>query len=339
MDDLRGGLVGCGFFGRNHLHAWNEVSGARIAAVCDMDRDRAQAYAGEFGIEGVFADAEEMLRDGGLDFVDIVAQPPSHRPLVEVAARHGVPAICQKPLAPTLEDARAMVAACRDAGIRFMVHENFRWQTPMRVLKEAAAEIGEPFFGRVYWRTAFDVYTDQPYLAEDPRFIIMDMGVHLLDLARFFLGEAEALYCRTHRVNPRVRGEDVATVMLRMRSGATGLVEMSYASKLEEELFPQTLIDLEGSHGTSRLGRDFRVTTVTEAGVTHRDAAPRHLPWSNPLIAHIQESVAAIQQHWTDCLREDREPETSGEDNLRTLELVFGAYESAETGRLVEIES
>ena len=59
-----------------------------------------------------------------------------------------------------MEDARAMVAVCREAGVPFMVHENFRWQYPMRAVGEAAADIGELFFGRVSFRSAFDVYAN-----------------------------------------------------------------------------------------------------------------------------------------------------------------------------------
>jgi len=88
-----------------------------------------------------------------------------------------------------------MVAACERAGVSFMVHENFRWQTPMRALKEEAAEVGELFFAQVSFRSAFDVYTNQPYLATDPRFIIYDLGVHALDLARFFMGDVASIDC------------------------------------------------------------------------------------------------------------------------------------------------
>lgn len=334
MANLRGGLIGCGFFARNHLHAWREVQGAEIAAVCDVDGERARRTAEEFGVPAAFSDAEAMLRETELDFVDVVTQPGSHRELVELAARHGRHVICQKPLAPTLEDGRAMVAAGEAAGVRFMCHENFRWQRPMRALKEAASGLGDLFFGRILWRTPYDVYANQPYLAEDPRFIIADVGVHLLDLARFFMGDAAEVYCHTRRVNPRIRGEDTATIMLRTQAGATCVVELSYASRLEEDLFPQTLVHLEGSHGTATLGPHFQLTVVDEAGARRPDASPRAYSWSEPGREAIQESVVAIQQHWTDCLRQGREPETSGADNVRTLALVFGAYESAETRSL-----
>lgn len=332
MDRLRGGLVGCGFFSRNHLHAWREVKGADIVAVCDLDEEKARARAEEFGIERIFTDAEEMLRNVPLDFVDVATQAHTHLPLVELAARNGVPAICQKPLAPSMEEARAIVDACEDAGTLLMIHENFRWQTPMRNLKGAAAEIGDLFFGRITFRSAYDVYADQPYLAKDERFILYDLGVHLLDLARFFFGEADRLYCQTSRVNPRINGEDVATVMLETTGGATCLIEASYASKLEAELFPQTLVHLEGSKGSISLNAGYDLTTVKGKQVDRRSVAPRMFPWSKPPAEAIQDSMVAIQQHWVECLTSGHKPETSGVDNLRTLGLTFGAYESAETG-------
>jgi D-apiose dehydrogenase len=336
---MRAAVIGCGFFARNHLHAWREVEGVELAAVCDLDPERARAAADGFGVPGCFTDAAMMIREAKPDFVDIAAPPAAHRPLVELAAREGVHVICQKPMALSLEDARAMVATCEAAGVRFMVHENFRWQRPMRVLREAARRIGDPFFARVYWRSAFDVFRDQPYLATDERFILADLGVHLLDLARFFMGEAETVYCRTQSVNPAVRGEDLATVTLGMKSGATCLVEMSYASRLPEEHFPQTLVDLESLAGSISLGADFRIQVVDSEGVEFLDATPATLGWDTPLVRHIQESVLRIQQHWVDCLREGREPETSGADNLKTLELVFASYDSAGKNEAVRLDA
>jgi predicted dehydrogenase len=327
---LRGALVGCGFFARNHLHGWREVDGVELVAVCDADGARARAAAAAFGVPRAYDDAAAMLAAERPDFVDVAAPPHAHRALVELAAAHGVHVVCQKPLAPTLDDARAMVAACGAAGVRFMVHENFRWQRPMRALRDAAAGLGPLAFGRVSFRSAFDVYAAQPYLATDPRFILYDLGVHLLDLARFFLGELELVACVAQRVNARVRGEDAATVLLRSAGGAACVVDMSYAARLERELFPQTLVHLEGALGSATLGGDYALTVVDGGGVRRERAAPRAYPWSAPPAEAIQESVVAIQRHWAECLRAGREPETSGADNLRTLELVFGAYDAAD---------
>lgn len=122
-----------------------------------------------------------------------------------------------------------------------------------------------------------------------------------------------------------------------MQSGAACVVEISYASHPEQEPFPQTSVLLEGSAGSASLERDYRLTVNRRGRLLHPKAEPHLYAWSTPPFQAIQESVVAIQQHWIDCLRTGASPETSGEDNLRTLELVFGAYEAAETGRAVEV--
>ena len=91
----------------------------------------------EFGVFRRYEDAEQMFADGGFDFVDIATTVQSHKPLVELAAKHKVPTICQKPFALNLDDAKAMVKAADEAGIPLMVHENFRWQTPLIAVKTA----------------------------------------------------------------------------------------------------------------------------------------------------------------------------------------------------------
>ena len=330
--DLRGAVIGCGFFARNHLNAWSELPGVQLVAVCDRDPARAAEAAQAFAGGKAYEDPEALLASEELDFVDIVTQPATHRELVQLAARHRVPVICQKPLAPSLEDARAMVEACRVAGVPFMVHENFRWQAPMRALADAAATLGDLFFGRISFRTGHDVYRNQPYLARDSRFAIYDLGVHLLDLARFFLGEVESLDCHARRVNPRIRAEDVVTMLLRMRSGAAAVVEISFFSKTDDDLFPQTLVHLEGTLGSATLGPHYELHRVTGEGSSRIRVPIRTFSWTKPPHEAVQESVVRIQSHWLDCIRERREPETSGADNLKTLELVFGSYQSAASG-------
>ncbi len=332
MSTLRGGLVGCGFWAENHLNAWNSIPDVTIAALCDIDVSKAHAYAEQFDIQKTYSAFETMLKSESLDFVDIVTQPDTHRELVELAARNGLDTICQKPFASNYADAEAMVQACRNAGVVLMIHENFRWQRPMRIVKELSAGIGEIFFGRINFRSGFDVFAVQPYLAEDPIFIIYDVGPHLFDLARYFMGEADKLYCQVNRVNPRIKAEDVATIMLRMAGGATCIVDMSYASKMEDDLFPQTLVHLEGSNGSVTLGPHYHITHVQDGETHHQTLTPETLPWGTPPFETIQKSALDIQEHWVECLRDRKQPETSGEDNLRTIEIVFGSYESAKSG-------
>ena len=328
MKELRGGLIGCGFFSINHLHAWRGVEGASIVALCDRDPTRLAAAGDQFDIASRYADAEDMLAKEELDFVDIATTVSSHRSLVEMAARRGVGVICQKPFAPSMDDANAMVAACQDADVPLMVHENFRWQSAIQAVGDIArsGEIGEPFWGRLSFRSAFDVFSGQPYLAKGERFIIEDL-----------FGDVAAATARTLRVNPDIRGEDVATILLDHRNGVTSIIDCSYATRLAVEPFPETLIEIDGSTGSIRLGQGYQLVVTNADGVRRQDLSPPLLPWASRPWHNIQESVQAIQQHWVDCLRAGREPATSGRDNLKTLALVEAAYRSAKTRETVEV--
>jgi len=335
---LRVGVIGCGFFAQNQLNAWAEIDGVEIAAVCDRQRDKAEAAAARFG-GAVHTDAQAMLAGERLDFVDIATTVESHRALVELAARHGLAAICQKPFAETLEDGEAMVEACRAAGVPLMVHENFRWQRPMREAKRLLEEgaIGAPFYADINFRHRFDVYARQPYLAEVERLSIMDVGLHLFDLARFFLGEVTSLHCRTQRLNPRVRGEDSFFTSFRHASGAVSACTSSFYSLRHPDPFPQTLGRIEGSDGSIDILQDYRVVLHQPGGSRVIDADPPVPAWGERPWHVVQESVGTIQRHWVECLRTGREPETSGADNLRTLRLAVLAYESAAEDRAIAL--
>jgi predicted dehydrogenase len=91
---LRFGLIGCGFWSRFQLAAWRELPGVECVAVCDVDPGKARALAARFGISRRFSDAAGMIAETRPDFVDIVAGVDAHRPLVECAARSGIPVIC-----------------------------------------------------------------------------------------------------------------------------------------------------------------------------------------------------------------------------------------------------
>jgi len=339
MARFKGALIGCGFFAVNQMHGWRDLADVEIVAICDRDPERLKIVGEQFGVARRYASADKMFADGGFDFVDIATTVGSHRALVELAASHKVPAICQKPFAPTLADAKAMVAAAEAAGIRLMIHENFRWQTPILAVKQVldSGEIGTPFWGRVSFRSGFDVFSGQPYLAKGKRFIIEDLGIHSLDIARFLFGDATRMTARTRRINPAIAGEDVATMLLDHEGGVTSIVDVSYATKLPEEPFPETFVEIDGDKGTLRLGKDYRLTVHGPDGTRQDFVAPTLLPWASRPWHNIQESVALIQRHWIERLAEDREPDTSGRDNLKTFALVEAAYLSAERGETVSL--
>lgn len=330
-ETLRGAVIGCGFFAANHLHAWRQIKDVELVAVCDLDKDKAKAAAATFGVPKSYTDAARMLEAEKPDFVDIVTTMPTHRPLVELAAGMGIPMIVQKPFAPTIGDCKAMVDAAAAAVVPLMVHENFRFQTPIKAVRSVLDDgvIGKPFYGRITWRTAYDVYANQPYLALEERFIILDLVIHLLDVARYLFGEADALTCRTASVKPGIKGEDSAILLLGHESGTTSVIEGTYQSRQDPDPFPQTLIEIDGADGTLALLPDYQLKVVSPDGTVQQSVEPTLLPWAEKPWHLVQESVLETQRHWVDCLQHGREPDTSGADNLKTYALCETAYASA----------
>src|SRR5262245_61288881 len=133
---LRVGLAGAGMISWYHLTAWRNVGPrARVVAVADPDPARARARADEFGIPGVYADADSMLGKEELDALDVASPRETHAAWVEAAAARGVDILCQKPLTPTLAEAEALVARV-GTRVRLMIHENWRFRPWYRELKK-----------------------------------------------------------------------------------------------------------------------------------------------------------------------------------------------------------
>ena len=334
---LKGAVIGCGFFAQNHLNGWADIEGVEIVAVCDRDAGKAEAMRERFGIARVYSSAEAMFAAETLDFVDIPTTMETHEALVGLAVAHGVATIVQKPFAPDLDACRRMVAAAKAANVPLMVHENFRFQHVYRAVKRIidSGEIGDLTFGRLSWRTGFDIYAGQPYLALVERFIIMDVGIHILDLARFLLGDAGGVFCRTQQIRPGLAGEDAATMLLKHDNGAVSVLEVSYASRRDPDLFPLALADIEGTKGTIQVGAD-RVITVSGPGWSRREIVPHDVRnWTSEPWTLIQDSVVETQRHFIESLRAGREMETSGRDSLLTYGLMEAAYQSAKSGQNV----
>lgn len=343
MKPLRFAIFGAGFWARVQLAAWREVGGAECVAIYNRSRDRADTFARECGVPAVYDDAQRLLDEVRPDFVDNITEVGGHKPLSLLCAREQVPCICQKPMAASLKDARQMVAAFERSGTPFYVHENWRWQSTSRALIETlrSGVIGTPFRARLSMVSGFDVWASQPALKQLEQFILTDLGTHLLDVARVAFGEAHSVYCQLHRTLADVKGENVATVLLSMGAAHTSVtVELAYAKNpLEREVFPQTLAFVEGPMGTIEVTPDYWLRVTTRDGTHCRRHPPPRYSWADPRYDIAQASLVLCLRDLLDGLRGRRVPETTGADNLRTLELVFGAYESARADRVIRLRS
>ena len=278
MAALRFAVFGAGFWARPQLAAWREVPGAECAAIFNRTRAKAERLAKQLGIPAVYDDPVELLRRESLDFVDIITAPGSHEEQVLLVASHGLPVICQKPMSTSLASAERMVAACARANVPFFVHENWRWQG-RHPPGEARARRGRdreavPGAARHRLRLRRSSSTSPSSGTSSsscsPTWAATS-GRRPLPLRR---GDPASMR-RPSRVHPDIRGEDVATVMLRMRRRASRCWS-SWATPenhLERERFPETFIFVEGERGSIELAPDFWVRVTTAAG-THVPTPP-----------------------------------------------------------------
>jgi predicted dehydrogenase len=232
-----------------------------------------------------------------------------------------------------------MVEACRRAGVPLLVHENWRWQQPIQAVKQALVEsgLGRPFRAHLLYANSYPVFENHPYLKNLEKFIIADIGSHLLDTARFFFGEAKSVTCQIAQVTPGIRGEDVATVLLEMGDGVAVVCTMSYASRLEHDRFNETYALIECEQGSVELGPDYWVRITTKEGTLARRHAPPNYPWIDPLYHVVQASIVPCHADLLRALTTGQPASTPGEDNLKTMELVYAAYESAQKGQVVRL--
>jgi D-apiose dehydrogenase len=344
MKKLKFAIIGTGFWANYQLPAWLELDGIELVALYNRTRSRADDFARRFSVPNVYDDIDELLdrHADELDFVDIITDVDTHPFFTAKAAERGLDVICQKPIGPSLDAARQMVETCQRAGVRLYIHENFRWQTPVRQLKAVldSGVIGAPFRATVAFCSAFPVFDNQPFLAQLEQFILTDIGSHVLDICRFLFGEARSLYCQTTRVNPGIRGEDVANLLLTMQSGLVCYVAMSYASVQEHEVFPQTLVTVEGATGSVRLTRDFAIHTTTQTTDGERitetqTATPPVYTWADPAYALVHASIVACNRNLLTDLQGNGGAETTGIDNFETIRLVYAAYDSARDNRVI----
>jgi predicted dehydrogenase len=324
---LRIGLIGAGWVTQHHLAGWQrEAARARVVAIADPSLTNARSRAKAFGIQTVYADAQAMLAREKLDAVDIASPRETHAELVRLAASHGLPAICQKPLAPTFDAAAQLVADVTAIdGMRLMVHENWRFRPYYRQIAQwlQADRIGRVHQAQMTLLSSglipdpqgvLPALERQPFLATLDRALVMEILIHHIDTLRFLLGEMTVVHARTGRHSAALAGEDRATIAFETAAGATVLLLANLGAHGE----PPALADrftLIGERGTIRLQGD----TLTCDG-DRPDVRRYDLPQC------YADSYAATISHFIDALRNSGAFETSPHDNLRTLRLVEDIY-------------
>ncbi len=274
------------------------------------------------------------------DLVDIATPPASHLELVTAAAKLGLPVICQKPLAPTLAEAEAVVAAAERAGTLLVVHEIFRFQPWYREMRRL---LGAGSLGNLHGvsfrlrpgdgQGAMAYLARQPYFQRMERFLVHETAIHFIDTFRFLLGEVSGVTARLRRMNPHIVGEDAGIIIFEFAAGQTGLFD---GNRLNEHVADNTRLTmgemwLEGSAGVLRLDGGGGLWWKPHGGAE----AAHDYGWSD--IGFGGDSVFALQAHVLSHLRDGTRLENSGRDYLRNLEIEEAVYRSAKENRFMPL--
>jgi len=331
MARLRGGLFGCGMISEFHLRGWQRIPEVEIVALGNRTIARAEERRAQFFPQArTYDNLEAMLERGRLDFVDILTVPALHRAQCELAMRAGVHVFCQKPLCDTLEDARALVAAAAGHSRLFAVHENHRYRP---WFQRILALRREGFFGTVrLLRLEQHDATEPPeaYKLQTERGVLLEYGTHLVDMMIALFREPRRVYARTHRLNPRVRGETEALVVFEYPE-TTVVIDIAWKTG---GLAHGGLV-VEGDRGvayyegTLARGATSRFRLTQGATVVADESR-------SPTDDYV-ESFYRVERECVDCMLEGKPHTQTGAENLRALLSTFAAYAAAEQGRIVEI--
>jgi predicted dehydrogenase len=319
-------MIGAGWVTQHHLKAYRQLAArAKVVAIADPLAEARERRAQAYAIPATYADAAEMLAREELDAVDIATPRETHVAMCELAAAKGLAILCQKPLAPNLPQARALVQSL-PPGVRLMVHENWRFRPHYRLIGQW---LDKGLVGKVR-QAAMTILTSglipdaqghlpaverQPFFATLDRLLLMEVMIHHVDTLRFLFGPLVLKGAVLGHACPGVRGEDRATLL--MASPASGAAVMLNGDFMADG-YPAAQFDrleIFGERGTIRL-----IDTTLE--LINDNPTSQKID----LDANYDSAYRGAIEHFLDCLTSGAPFETSPADNLETLKLVEQAY-------------
>ncbi len=333
----KGARLGWGLIGASAiaheclLPALRQHAGSKIVGVYSTDRARGAQFAEAEGAGRTYGTLDEMLADAEVQAVYVSTTNDLHRDQVVRAARAGKHVLCEKPLALALDDARAMVEACRAAGVVFATGHHIRNAGSIRLIRELvqSGRIGRPLAARVFMAGYLPKHL-QGWRLTNPEGggAIMDLTVHDVDTLRFVLqDEPEYVVAQRQEAGMASGGvEDGAMSIIRFRSGLIAQLHDGFTFP-----FGRTGLEVHGTtgsiYGTDVLGRE------PLGRVVLRDASgDAELPFDTEelYLRQVRTFVDAVQGSGTS-------PACTGEDGLRALETALAIREAALTGARVRV--
>jgi predicted dehydrogenase len=339
MRPLRFALIGCSKIAHKHAAALRLRNDAALAAVCDLQTDRARALGTEFAVPW-YANYEEMLYKSDVDIVSVLTPSGDHVRRVLDLVRFGKHIVVEKPLALRIEDADRMIQACDRNGVKLFEVKQNRFNVPVRKLHDAieSGRFGKMVLGsvRVRWCRTQKYYDEAKWRgtwAFDGG-VLTNQAIHHIDMLKWMMGDVESVQAMTAQRLANIEAEDTGVAILRFTSGALGVIEATTATR------PRDLegsLSVLGEHGTVEIGGfsmdKLRVWEFDPR--TDEDEAIRNSNGSNPdtyAYSHAEFLGDVVRS-----IAENRRGAVDGIEARATLELINAIYESHETGRAVKL--
>jgi UDP-N-acetyl-2-amino-2-deoxyglucuronate dehydrogenase len=339
---IRFAIVGCGRIAKRHadLLGQGQIAGASLVGVCDIAAEKAEKFGAEYKVP-YYLDMHEMMVATTPDVVVVLTESGNHARHVIDLSRHGKHIVVEKPMALTLDDADAMIAACDGAGIRLFVVKQNRFNVPVRKLREALEEgrFGKIVMGtvRVRWCRPQSYYDQDSWRGTWS----MDGGVltnqasHHVDLLEWMMGSVESVFAMSRTALVDIEAEDTAAVALRFKNGALGVIEATTAVRPKDL---EGSLSILGEGGSVEIG-GFAVNRMKTWDFVDRrpddDKVLDEYSVNPPNVYGFGHQ--AYLEHVVDCIRNEKKQLVDGLDGRRSLELINAIYESIETGKEVKM--
>ena len=331
---LRVALVGVGAAAQiNHLPVLKKLEDVELAALCDRDPEKTSRVAQKFGVPTSYTRFEELLNDDSIDAVDITTPNYLHAPMAIAALEAGKHVLCERPLARSADEAEAMAKAARKSDRLLMCAVQHRFRPDAQLLRKFVdkGDLGDIFLAKGGWlrqKTEWDSDEWRAQKRESGGGVVLDLGFQMIDLALWVLGDvkAESVTASVHRTK-KGDVEDSATAFLRLDSGATLTLELTWGLLMEKDF---AYLNLFGSGGAALLN-PFRVHKGmhgTLVNVTPTLETSRN---------QYRQSMEAQIQHFADAMRGAKNPMGLVSEIVPVMELVDAIYRSAEQGREVKV--
>ena len=284
METLKTAIVGCGKVGHLHAKALRRAPESSFVAACGRDLAKTESFASAYGVKA-YADAEEMIAREGVQALMICTPHPLHARHAVKAAKAGVHILVEKPLASSLRDCDAILAAAKESGVKVGMISQRRFYAPCARVKKAIEEgkLGRPILGSV----AMYGWRDEAYYRSDPwrgswqgegGGVLVNQAPHQLDLLQWYMGEIEELFGFWANLNhPYIEVEDTAVAVLRFRNGALGNIMVSNSQN--PALYGK--VHVHGSNGTS-VGVQTDGGAMFIAGMSNMTEPPINDLWTVP---------------------------------------------------------